>query len=36
MKVLITFLASGEIFSVTDEPKGTHPLKTAPPPNFFG
>ena len=31
-----TLFAFGEIFSTIDELKGTHPLKTAPPPRVFG
>jgi hypothetical protein len=36
MTVSHTFLASAETLSITDEPKGTQPLNTAPPPSFFG
>jgi hypothetical protein len=31
-----TLFASGEICSMIEELKGTHPLKTAPPPKAFG
>ena len=31
-----TLFAFGEICSTIDELKGTHPLKTAPPPRVFG